>query len=359
MNITSKLKLDNKNLYKEYEFKKDFFSKNSIKFKRKRKNKLIFKIIKKLGLNKQFNFYNIASKNPNSEIYKLSYIDKKLVLKVEKITKTKNIVKIFNILKKHKLNCKILKPIFFNKEKNYLIYKKNIITLYPYLDGNLFSGNKKQFNSTINEIINTFYVLSKIKLDNKLNALNYFKKNENQIINQISKNEKKIELFFKNEKRFNFSKHANLILYEWKRLRKKKIFPGKKQLVHFDIHPHNLLMKNNKLVGILDLSSLKNMPIGYALSYSFLKILRQHLSNYKINKNCKFLVNNFIKKVNKKLKLKFNKETIRDLAMTEILRRIVIILKKNIHLNDQSLNHIMPVLINNMIECRVLFNEKK
>ena len=107
-----------KNLNKEHEFKKDFFSNSKIKFKRKRKNKFIIKIIEKLGLNKQFNFYNIISKNPNSEIYKLSFLDKKLILKVEKITKTKNIIKIFDILKKHKLDCKIHKPIFFKKGKN-------------------------------------------------------------------------------------------------------------------------------------------------------------------------------------------------------------------------------------------------
>ncbi len=348
-----------KNLNKEHEFKKDFFSNSKIKFKRKKKNKFIIKIIEKLGLNKQFDFYNIISKNPNSEIYKLSFLDKKLILKVEKITKTKNIIKIFDILKKHKLDCKIHKPIFFKKGKNYLIYKKKIITLYPYLDGTLFSGNKKQFNSTVNEIINTFYVFSKIKLDNNLNNLRYFNKNENKIIKNIIKNEKKIELLFKNQKNFTFSKYTDLILSEWKRLKKKKIYSGKKQLVHFDIHPHNLLMKKNKVAGILDLSSLKNMPVGYALSYSFLKILRQHLSNYKIKKNYKLLVNNFIKKINKKLKLKFNKEIIHDLAMTEILRRILIILKRNIYSNDHTLNHIMPVLINNVIECRILFNEKK
>ena len=101
------------------------------------------------------------------------------------------------------------------------------------------------------------------------------------------------------------------------------------------------------------------MPVGYALSYSFLKILRQHFSNYKIKKNYIFLVNTFIKKMNNKLKLKLNKKIIYDLAMSEILRRIVIILKRNIYLNDQSLNYIMPVLINNMIECKILFNEKK
>ena len=46
-----------KNLNKEHEFKKDFFSNSKIKFKRKKKNKFIIKIIEKLGLNKQFDFY--------------------------------------------------------------------------------------------------------------------------------------------------------------------------------------------------------------------------------------------------------------------------------------------------------------
>ena len=348
-----------KNLHKKYDFKKDIFSNNKIRFKRKRKNKFLLKIIEKLNLNKQFNLYEINSKNPNSKIYKLSYLDKKLILKIEKIEKNKNIINIFNILKKNKLDCKILKPILFIKGKNYLIYKKKIISLYPFLDGNLFSGNKKQFNQTVNEIIHTFNVFSKVKTHNKLNNFKYFSKNENQIIKKIIKKEKKIDLYFKNQKKFSFSKYTSLILFEWQKLSKKKIYSGRKQLVHFDIHPHNLLIKKNKVAGILDLSSLKIMPIGYALSYSFLKILRQHLSNEKNKKNHKTLVNNFIKKVNKKLKLKFNKENVHNLAMSEILRRILIILKRNIYSNDHSLNHIMPVLINNMIECKILFNEKK
>jgi len=347
------------NLLKGYSFKKDFFSNSKIKFKRKKKNKFIIKIIKKLGLDKQFDFYNISSKNPNSKIYKLSFQKKELILKIEKIKKNNNILKIYDILKKRKLNCKIIKPIFFLKGKNYLIYKKKVITLYPYINGNLFCGNKKQFNPTVDEIINTLYVFSKIRINNNFNNHKYFSEHEYKIVKKISKNEKKTELFFKDQKNFTFSKYTTFILHEWKRLRKQKTYSGKKQLVHFDIHPHNLLMKKNKITAILDLSSLKNMPIGYALSYSFLKILRQHLTNYKIHKKHKLLVNNFIKKVNKKFKLKLKKEIICDLAMTEILRRIVIILKKNIYSNDQSLNHIMPVLINNMIECKILFNEKK
>ena len=348
-----------KNLYKKYDFKKDIFSSYKIKFKRKKKNKFIIKIVEKLRLNNQFNLYDLNSKNPNSKIYKLSYLNKKLILKIEKIEKNKNILKIFNILKKYELKCKLLKPILFIKGKNYLIYKKKIITLYPFLDGTLFSGNKKQYNSTINEIINVFNDLSKINTDNNLNNFKYFNKNENQIIKKIKMKDKKISLLFKNQKKFSFSRYLPQILFEWQRLRKKKIYSGKKQLVHFDIHPHNLLIKENKVAGVLDLSSLKIMPVGYALSYSFLKILRHHLSNYKNKKNHKLLVNNFIKKANKKLKSKFNKENIHDLAMTEILRRIVIILRRNIYSNDHTLNHIMPVLINNLIECRILFNEKK
>ncbi len=348
-----------RDLYKTYSFKKDLFSESKVKFRKRKKNKFINQISKKLGIRGKYNLSSIVSKNPNSEIYRLSYKDKKIILKVEKISRNKNITKIFNMFKKINVDCKMIKPISIDNGKNYILHDRKVISFYPYINGTLFKGTKKQIFTAIDEIIDMFLAFSKIHDHKKINNIKYFQNYQNRILNKVIKRGKKIDLLFKTQKNFFFSKHMDIIISEWNKLSEKKIYTGKKQIVHFDIHPHNILMKRNKIERILDLSSIKYMPVGYALSYSFLKILRQHLSNYKTKKNFLFLVKYFIKKINKKFLLTFSEDNIHDLAMCEILRRIVIILERNLNRNDKSLNHIMPVLINNMIECKILFNEQK
>ena len=65
---------------------------------------------------------------------------------------------------------------------------------------------------------------------------------------------------------------------------KKKIYCGKKQLSPWDIHPHNIITNKNSVRGIIDLTGIKYMPIGYALSYGLVKLLRQYFIKQKIKK---------------------------------------------------------------------------
>ena len=169
---------------------------------------------------------------------------------------------------------------------------------------------------------------------------------------------KKKEVFnvkFSNKK-FKFHKFIPLIIFEWKRLKKKKnIFCGKKQLSFWDIHPHNLITKENRIKGIIDLTGIKYMPIGYTLSYGLIKLLRQYFIKEKIKNNYHVVAKSYIKKINFQLGTKFNNEIFYNLAVSEILRRILIIIEKNILKKDRSLNHIMPILLSNLIECKFIF----
>ena len=144
------------------------------------------------------------------------------------------------------------------------------------------------------------------------------------------------------------------------RLKKKKIYCGKKQLSPWDIHPHNTITNKNSVRGIIDLTGIKYMPIGYALSYGLVKLLRQYFIKQKIKKNYYIFAKSYIYKINARLGSKFNNEIFYDLAVSEVLRRILIIIKKNNSQQDKSLNHIMEILLNNLIECKLIFtNDKK
>ncbi len=97
------------------------------------------------------------------------------------------------------------------------------------------------------------------------------------------------------------------------------------------------------------------MPIGYTLSYGLIKLLRQYFIKEKIRKNYHFFAKSYIEKINFQLGTKFNNEIFYDLAVSEVLRRILIIIKKNILQKDKSFNHIMTILLNNLLECKFIF----
>jgi len=341
------------NLYKRFIFKKDIFSKNRIYLKKVKINHNLKKIIFKLGFKKKYLLQKVISNDLNSKTYKISAYKKSYLIKIEK--KNLNILDVLYILKNEKFSKKIITPINLKEGKNYLLYKKSLITLYPYIEGKLYSGTKLELSSSINEIIRLFSKLSKINRYKNFNKFNYFSKEEEKLIIILKKKRKMFNVQFSNKK-FEFQKFIPLIIFEWKRLKKRKnIYFGKKQLSFWDIHPHNLITKENRIKGIIDLTGIKYMPIGYTLSYGLIKLLRQYFIKEKIKKNYHLFARSYIKKINFQLGTKFNNEIFYDLAVSEVLRRILIIIKKNIFKKDKSFNHIMPILLSNLVECKFIF----
>lgn len=346
--------LDFRNLYKKYSFKKDIFSKNQIYLKREKLNYNLKKIIFELGFKKNYILKRVLANNLNSKTYKISQGKKSYLIKIEE-KKNKDELKTLNILKSKNFTKKAILPIVLKKNKNYLLYKKNLITLYPYIDGTLYSGKKSELVSSINEIIKLFSKLSKISKNKNLNSFNYFSKSEDKLIVNLKKKKNFLNNLFSN-KQFKFHKFIPLIIFEWERLKKKReVYCGKKQLSFWDIHPHNLIIKGNRVKGIIDLSGLRYMPIGYTLSYGLIKLLRQHFIKEKIKKKYHVFAKSYIKKINFRLGTKFNNKIFYDLAVSEILRRILIIIKKNNLKKDKSFNHIMEILLNNLIESKFIF----
>lgn len=341
------------NLYRRFIFKADIFSKNKNYLERVKIDHNLKKIIFKLGFKKKYLLKKTVSNNLNSKTYKISSGKKSYLIKIEKFFF--NSLNVLYILKNKKFSKKIIVPITLKEGKNYLLYKQSLITLYPYIEGKLYSGTKLELNSSMNEIIKLFFRLSKINSYKNFNKFKYFSKKEEKLITILKKKKEVFNVKFSNKK-FKFHKFIPLIIFEWKRLKKKKnIFCGKKQLSFWDIHPHNLITKENRIKGIIDLTGIKYMPIGYTLSYGLIKLLRQYFIKEKIKNNYHVVAKSYIKKINFQLGTKFNNEIFYNLAVSEILRRILIIIEKNILKKDRSLNHIMPILLSNLIECKFIF----
>ena len=166
--------VDYQNLYKNFTFKKDIFSKNQIFLKKVKMNNNLKKIIFKLGFKEKFFLQKIISNNLNSNTYKITTTKKSYLIKIEE-DKNKNKLIALSILRKNKFTKKTILPITFKKGKNYLLHDKYLITLFPFKNGNLYSGNKLELKSSINEILRLFIQLSKIKNCKDFNKFQDFK----------------------------------------------------------------------------------------------------------------------------------------------------------------------------------------
>ena len=346
------------NLYKKKFFLKDIFSNDKNRFKKIKKNNYLRKIINNLNISKEISLERHISKNINSNIYKIKSLNKVYILKIEKIKNKKKRIKILEILKNFIFNKSLVLPILFKKKKNFMIHKNNLVTTYPFVKGKTYVGTKQQLDITIDKIINLYLELFKIKKKLSLSKIKYFTSYENKLVNFLKKKKINILDYIKDKNKRKFYKFDDIIVKEWNRLKNKKIYTGHQQFIHNDLHPHNIIFEKNKFKGFIDISSIKYMPVGYSLSYGFFKLFRQYICNKKKKEINYSLINSYINKINLKLKTKFNANLFFDLALIEIIRRILIILAKNIYSKDNKLNDILPLLLNNLIECKIIFLNK-
>ena len=123
-----------------------------------------------------------------------------------------------------------------------------------------------------------------------------------------------------------------------------------------DLHPHNMITKNNKLKAILDLDSCAKGEIGYALSYAILKICKQTVVFNKKKANQTNIKNMFVNEIKKNYKLdKITEDNFYYYALSEVLRRLIVMFKLSIKRNDKSWNNVIPIQLGHINECKVLF----
>jgi len=225
-------------------------------------------------------------------------------------------------------NVKIVSPIlnknkkFFDKENNFLLAKfysgnfytgsrfeikdlaKNIAILHKTLKQNPFF-----FNYKINE---KYYIpltnseLNKIKTTiNRKKTLNSFDKNVIQNLDFLYT-------------KFSFNKKNSKIISE---------LNLKKQLIHHDLHPGNVIFKRKKVISILDFNSIQ---LGYKMEdIAFASIRFATYKTTKINK-IENLVKFFIESYKSFNKIKKSELLFFEYFFTnEILRRISYILRKS------------------------------
>jgi Phosphotransferase enzyme family len=139
----------------------------------------------------------------------------------------------------------------------------------------------------------------------------------------------------------------NLVTEHLADIKKKPLRAG---LMHIDLHPHNILLSKieNRAVAV-DLDSFQICAPDVAIGFATFKILRQMGV-----KACSLAQ---LRKIKEEL-LSFNNHTLSAnryllLGRTEILRRIIIILRLSLA-GNKAWNHVLPVHLRGLIEMEVM-----
>lgn len=157
--------------------------------------------------------------------------------------------------------------------------------------------------------------------------------------------------------------HASLLaeswpalMSEWEKLDAASPLAGPVQAAHFDLHPHNLLVMGDKVAAVLDFEACKLMPVGYALGFAALKQCRQAITLRQLPGDSRFVGALYAEHlVGSYPGARSLVTQLGDLAVSEVLRRICIILRLNIESGEKKWNRVLTVQLGHLGEARALF----
>ncbi|MBR73440.1 MAG: hypothetical protein CL872_00645 [Dehalococcoidaceae bacterium] len=244
---------------------------------------------------------SLPHNNINSRIYKISTHDEKILLRfftdgVGKYNSTpKKIEKICSIQNNcNQVGLPVQKPIV-NKKGKFTDAKNNLF-LTKYYDGKIFAGTRNELkNLSLNiALLHKFLKKEKIQIQSQL---------DQPIRKIISYNElNKINDQLSNKKQNKFEKivarNSNFILENLEKLQtaSKQKLNSKVQLIHNDLHPHNVIFHNGIINSFLDFNSMGIGNVMDDISFASFRFSAFKEKNPKIiNQNLKLFINEYVK----------------------------------------------------------------
>jgi len=235
---------------------------------------------------------------------------------------------------------------------------KDYWTLYGFIDANHYSGSNNEISNLAIEMGEFYKILKKVNKNKELkNGLKYYDLKSKDTLIKISKNKKNLELIFGTKLGQQVRNNLKLIETIYLLNSKKNNLPKAYQVAHFDLHPHNILVKNQKVVTFLDIESCTRMNAGYALAFSCLKICKQTIYEKKIKdlKKIKEQVEIFRSNISKSYpKINTLFPHFFYFSTSEVLRRILIIFEQNL-IGIKTWNKVLKIQIDHLSEANLLF----
>jgi hypothetical protein len=248
-------------------------------------------------------------------------------------------------------------PIKFINGEVLLKLDSSTWSLFPFIEGNYFSGANGELEVAAQMTGRLIDVLAHVPSSCAPSA------GPRHLTTADSKLLRRIEAASDQWDDLLGSAHAHLLrkcwpalMMEWEQLTDAGLDAGNTQASHFDLHPHNLLVKGDRVSAVLDFESCKLMPVGYALGFAALKQCRQTVALSQLPTDAPFVGARYIAQlsgcssINDAIARRLG-----DFAVSEVIRRICLILKLNIENGDKTWNRVLPVQLGHIREARALF----
>ncbi len=123
---------------------------------------------------------------------------------------------------------------------------------------------------------------------------------------------------------------------------------------HIDLHPHNILMKNDVFPVIVDIDSLQRTDKMQSLAFAVFKLTRQHIVQEK-PENLAAPAQKFMRALNMSAD---DIQIFYHAAMAEILRRVGIIIALNMRQSNREWNKVLPLQLMALYEVSYIFGQE-
>lgn len=219
-----------------------------------------------------------------------------------------------------------------------------------YIKGNYFNGAKNELEKTSLSISKLMDGTRSIKLDSH-NIEHIFPSNSGELIELFMKSLPIFKQFTNTERSFIKENYKKISLIEKDILERISIFDNINfELLHRDIHPHNILINKSNVV-LIDTESILPTKWPIAIGFAAFKLLRQFcvrntLDNHNVN-----LMHKFVHNLVRTIDIDESEYEILFLgAKIEILRRILVIMKGNLNNNISPWNSVLDIQIRALFE---------
>lgn len=236
----------------------------------------------------------------------------------------------------------------------YLSYSDNFYLLYPYVAGDYYSGSLSELRNTASSIGNMFFVLNAYNRSRIFTSHPPLYTENNSNLLSISNNLSSLSHlpYFD-----TLPLYIDQIVDTYYHLSSLDL-SSSTQLVHIDLHPHNILLQDSKVKSFLDWDSLSLAPLELAVAFAILKLCRQSICNFPNEFDKSSISLEFIESFLPSYNQPLNISQLKFFAKSEVLRRILVILDLAIHCDDISWNHVLPLQLSHLDEIDIIFSNR-
>jgi Ser/Thr protein kinase RdoA (MazF antagonist) len=234
-------------------------------------------------------------------------------------------------------------------------------SLFRFIEGSYFSGDAKSI-VPVADLIGRFFKSLKASpfAEADFSRRYYLTQDDHRVFSHVVKNQDVSTTWFSAQISELLKEYWATIEPLWSVLSEKKqrVFESPQQLVHMDLHPHNLLFTGTSPVAIIDFDSIAVAPLGIAYAFAAYKLLRQCVVKEKLCekneiKDLAARFNNAFVDAFPESESQVNNVAI--FAKAEILRRLIIVFRLNLDHRDATWNSVVPMHIAALKEIEILF----